>query len=324
MLEATTVKQLAFSDLYLGHATLEDRFCNVPGADANPLPASASLRDDLDQLIAVCKATLTVSRSSAKCKFCYDGVTYHMTTMQTAGGQVFVLRKIADSIPSLAELGIPSAYLRRLLGKGLSGLFIVAGPAKAGKTTTACALVKERLAAYGGVAVTGEDLIELPLEGSYGDGVCYQTTTERGAAGFDDAFRKLLDSGAQLVLLDEIRDHEAAAAVLRASIDGYLIVSTMLADSVTQAIGKLEALAAERLGAASAKALLADGLAGVLHQHISRGYKNTIETEVLFLKDAPLTRSHLRSGKYELLASDIKQQMASMIAANAAAPIGYR
>ncbi|MET3133307.1 Tfp pilus assembly pilus retraction ATPase PilT [Oxalobacteraceae bacterium GrIS 1.11] len=320
MHEATSVRQLVFSDLYLGHATLADRFCNVPGAESNPLPAGPALRGDLDRLIAACKETLTASRTPAKCKLSYDGVTYHMTTMQTAGGQVFVLRKIADSIHTLTELGIPAAYIRRLLGKGLSGLFIVAGPAKAGKTSTACALVKERLAAYGGVAVTGEDLIELPLEGSYGDGVCYQSTTERGASGFNNGFRKILDSGAQIVLLDEIRDEESASAVLRASIDGYLIISTMLAGSVTQAVSKLEALAAERMGADVAKALMADGLAGVLYQQLNRGTKKTLETEVLFLKDAPLSRGHLRTGKYDLLAFDIKQQMASMIAAHAAAP----
>ena len=49
MLDATAVRQLVFSDLYLGHPTLEDRFCDVPGAGANPLRASAALRDDLDE-----------------------------------------------------------------------------------------------------------------------------------------------------------------------------------------------------------------------------------------------------------------------------------
>lgn len=320
MLEATRVRQLVFSDLYLGHATLQDRFCDVPGAPVNPLPASPALRADLDGLIAVCNGTLSTARAPGRCKVRYDGVTYHMTTLMTAGGRVYVLRRIVDVIHSLAELGVPAAYVRRLLGRELSGLFIVAGPARSGKTSTACALVKERLANHGGIAVTGEDLIELPLEGSYGDGVCYQTTTERGDAGFAAAFRKVLAAGAQIVFVDEIRDHETASAVLRASIDGYLIVSTMLADSVAQTMGKLETLAAERIGAVGAKALMADGMAGVLYQQLSRGHKPTLETEVLFLQDAPLTKKLLRSGDYASLGSDIRQQRAAMIAAHAAAP----
>jgi twitching motility protein PilT len=320
MPEATSVKQLVFSDLYLGHSTLQDRFCDVPGAEANPLPASAALRADLDRLIAVCNGTLACAGAPGRCKVRYDGVTYHMTTLMTAGGRVYVLRRIADVIHTLAELGIPGAYVRHLVGSELSGLFIVAGPARSGKTNTACALVKERLAAHGGVAVTGEDLIELPLEGSYGDGVCYQTTAGRGAGGF----REVLAAGAQIVLVDEIRDQDTASAVLRASRDGCLIVSTMVADSVSQAMGKLENLAAERMGAASAKALIAAGMAGVLHQQLNRGQRQTLETELLFLHDAPLTRKLLRNGEYDLLGSDIKQQMASMIAAHAAVPVACR
>jgi twitching motility protein PilT len=319
MQDATAVRQLVFSDLYLGHPTLEDRFCDVPGAAANPLRASAALRGDLDRLIVVCKAALTAPGAPGRCQVVHDGVSYHMTTMATAGGQVFVLRKIASAIHSLAELGVPNAYIPAMLSRSLSGLFIVAGPVKSGKTSTACAMVKDRLAAHGGVAVTGEALIELPLEGSYGDGVCYQTTTGRGAA-FDDGFRKVLGSGAHIVMLDEIRDQEAATTVLRASIDGYLIISTMRAESVTQAIGKLESLAAERLGSVNARALMAEGVAGVLHQQLGGGYRKTLKTEMLMLRDGPSARGYLRSGHYDLLAAEAKQQKAALIAASAAAP----
>lgn len=317
MLDATAVRQLVFSDLYLGHPTLEDRFCDVPGAPANPLRASAALRGDLDLLIGVCKAALAGPCAPARCRVAHDGVDYHMTTMPTAGGLVFVLRRIAGAIRSLAELGVPNAFIPALLGRGLSGLFLVAGPAKSGKTSTACAIVKERLALHGGVAVTGESPIELPLEGSYGDGVCYQTGTS-GDASFADALRRVLGTGAHIILLDEIRDQESAVAALRGSIDGYLLISTMRADSATQAIGKLESLAAERVGAVHARALMAEGLAGVLHQQLGGGSKMTLEAELLLLKEAPMVRSHLRNGQYDLLAAIARQQMAALIASSAA------
>lgn len=320
MLDATAVRQLVFSDLYLGHPTLEDRFCDVPGAGANPLRASAALRDDLDRLIGVCKAALAGPRAPARCQVEHDGVSFHMTTMLTAGGQVFVLRRIASVIHSLAELGVPGAYIPALLARGLSGLFIVAGPAKAGKTSTACAMVKDRLAAHGGVAITGEALIELPLEGSHGEGVCYQTST----GGDAESLRRVLGAGAQIVMLDEIRDQDAALAVLRAAIDGYLLISTLRADSVTQAIGKLESLAAERVGAGHARALIAEGLSGVLHQQLGGGAKKTLKTELLLLKDAPSARSHLRNGQYDLLASIARQQMGGLIAGRAALPAAQR
>ncbi|MGZ3236654.1 MAG: ATPase, T2SS/T4P/T4SS family, partial [Burkholderiaceae bacterium] len=218
-----------------------------------------------------------------------------------------------------AELGIPHAYIRHLMTKDLSGLFIVSGAIKAGKTSTACAMIKDRLTAYGGVAVSTEETIELPLEGSHGNGVCYQTSFSRETRSPVDAFRHAMRWGASVILIDEIRDHEIAAEALQASINGHLVITTMLATNVTQAINKLHALANEKLAPGAAQSLLADGLAGVLHQQLIPGPRQKLETEFLFLKGAVVTKTVLRSGKYELLASEIKRQMASMITDNAAA-----
>ncbi|CDG82342.1 ATPase, T2SS/T4P/T4SS family [Janthinobacterium agaricidamnosum] len=312
MLAATTVKELRFSELYLGHETLDDRFSETPGADVNILSAGPALRRDLDLLLAMCRDALAAVSNSQRCRVLYDGVPYHVSVMRTTGGTVFVLRRIAGTIPSLSSLGIPDAYLRRLQVRDMSGLFIISGPSKSGKTTTACALIKQRLQAFGGLAVTGEELIELPLEGHHGTGVCYQTTIG-GQLSFREGWNNLMRSGAQIIFVDEIRDEESAAAVLRASMEGRLIITTIPADSAIQAIIKLDALAAERLAPASVKTLMADGLAGVLHQRLGRDGKQPLMTETLFLRDALRTRSILRDGAYDQLAVDIKQQMAAMI-----------
>lgn len=314
MQEAASVKHLVFSDLYLGHPTLHDRFCDVPGAAANPLPAGAALREDLAQLTALCREAAACVRAPLRCKIDYDGVRYHMTTLLTAEGPVFVLRKVADVIHTLAELNVPAAFNRRLLAAGMAGLFIIAGAAKSGKTSTACALVRDRLAAHGGVAITSEELIELPLEGSYGNGVCYQTVADSSAG-----LRGILGTGVHMVFLDEIREPDMAAAVLRASTGGSLIVGTMVADSVTQAVARLAALAAERMGETHARTLIADGLAGAMHQTLSRGPKIALTTEVLFLRDAPQVREVIRGGAYERLAGEMARQRASLIGAHASA-----
>lgn len=319
MSEASKVSQLDFSDLYLGHPCLTDRFSDVPGANANPLPAGPALRNDLDQLTGVCRDVLKTTPSAREFKVHYDGITYRASVMQTLAGEVFVLRKMAGTIHSLEELGIPKAYVRHLMTRDLSGLLVISGAIKAGKTMTACATVKDRLTAYGGVAITVEDPVEIPMEGSYGQGVCFQTTVPRDRNGFADAFRHLTRWGARIILIDEIRDQETAAEVLQASISGHLIITTMLAENVIQTISKLHAMANYKLAPGSAQSLMADGLAGVLHQKITRGSMPKLETEFLFLKDAAVIKSVLRSGKYETLASDIRHQMTSMITENAAA-----
>ncbi|MFZ6774451.1 ATPase, T2SS/T4P/T4SS family [Undibacterium sp. SXout7W] len=319
MLDAVKVKQLEFSDLYLGHSTLEDRFSDVPGAAANPLPAGPLLRDDLDQLTAACKHILQERPTATEFKTVYDDVAYRVSVMTTASGEVFVLRKISEKIHSLSELGIPHAYIRYLMTRDLTGLFIISGAIKAGKTTTACAMIKDRLTAYGGVAVSTEETIELPLEGSYGDGICYQTSFHREIRSSVDTFRRAMKWGAKIILIDEIRDHEIATEALQASINGHLVITTMLAANVIQTINKLHALTNEKLAPGAAQSLVADGLIGVLHQQLMPGPKQKLETEFLFLKDAVMTKAVLRNGKYDLLGSDIKRQMAAMITGNATA-----
>jgi Tfp pilus assembly pilus retraction ATPase PilT len=315
----TKVKQMTFSDLYLGHPTLGDRFCDGPGAQVNLLPDGAAMQHDIEQLKQACLEAKNRSPSMSEFRVSHDGLVYRAFIMNSLSGQVLVLRKIADDIPSLAELGIPRAYIRHLMDRDLTGLFIVSGTMKAGKTTTACAMIKERLSAYGGVAVTAEDPIELPLEGNHGPGVCYQTLASGTAGGFVEAFRQMMRWGAKTVFVGEITDREIAAEVLQASLNGHLVISTVRAENVIRTIMKMQALANEELDQGAAQTLLADGLLGVLHQKLTRGPKKKLETEFLFLKDAEFARSNIRNGKYEMLASDIKQQMASMIAENAMA-----
>lgn len=325
MSEAEKVRQLSFSDLYLGHPSLGDCFTDVHGGEVSPLPRTIDLRRDLVGLLDACrKAESGSARSvggakSSEFKLNYDNVAYRVSVMRTFGGSMFVLRKIADTISSLGDLGIPQAYIRCLMAKELTGLFVVSGSINSGKTTTACALIKERLTTFGGVAVTAESPIELPLEGRHGRGVCYQTTISHNSRSFVENFRHVLHWGARIIYVDDIRDSDVAAELLQASVNDHLIVCTMLAENVIQTINKLYALAEERLTSESARTLLADGLVGVLHQRRSRTMSGKLESEFLSLRDTAAIKNILRNGQYELLAPSIKQQMASMIAENAMA-----
>jgi Tfp pilus assembly pilus retraction ATPase PilT len=315
---AGKIRDIEFSDLYLGHPAMPDRFSDLTGAKSHPIPDNPALRDEVDAMIALCHATLARSPADTEFRICHDAVAYRVSAIPTFGGTVFALRKVPDRVCTLTELGIPAPYVRHLLREQLSGLLIVSGACRSGKTTTACAILRDRLAAYGGVAVTGEDPVEFPLEGRYGPGICFQTGMPRGCGEFEAAFQRLLRWGARVILIDEIRDPVSAAEVLRASMDGHLIITTMLAESVVQAISKFQALAANRLGLECSHSLLAEGLAGVLHQRFTAGSRAKLATECLFLKEAPVTRAILRSGKYDMLGAEIRQQLSVMINTSAA------
>jgi hypothetical protein len=97
------------------------------------------------------------------------------------------------------------------------------------------------------------------------------------------------------------------------------VITTMNADNVVHAVSKLYALAGETFVPAVAQAMIADSLAGVLHQKINGGARRKLEAEFLFLRDAQSARSVIRSGKFDMLDADIRRQMNFMIAENAAA-----
>jgi twitching motility protein PilT len=314
---ATTVNELDFSDLYLGHAQLKARFCTVPGTEAIPLAAGSSLQGDLDRLVEKCRAASDAAPLATEFIVRHADTPYRVGVIPAQAGPVFVLRRIADAVPTMAELGVPQVYLHQLMAKNLSGLLVISGTGKSGKTATACALARERLNAHGGVAVTMEDPIELPLEGAHGQGVCFQTVRPRDGRDFADAVRNAMRCGARTIVVDEICDAETAATLIQASLSGNLVIATMPADGLLQTVTRLHALVERVLGPGSAQSLMADGLLGVLHQHILRGPKPKLGAEFLFLKDSPGSRAVLRNGKYELLASDIKQQMAAMLTEHA-------
>jgi hypothetical protein len=76
-----------------------------------------------------------------------------------------------------------------------------------------------------------------------------------------------------------------------------------------------------RLGPENARALMADSLLGVLHQQMVRRSRHPprLETQFLFMKDAPTTRAVIRKGEFELLDTEIRRQMEAMLAENRAA-----
>lgn len=311
------VRDMMFADLYLGHPALGNRFSAVPGAPADPVVASDELSADLAALEQICAKASTENKCD-DFKLDYDGVSYRVATMRSMAGTVFVLRKMVSQVASLESLRFPSVYIPALLAENMTGLLLIAGAMNSGKTTTAGALIAERLRRYGGVAVTAEDPVELPLEGSHGPGVCFQTRAARESGGFAGACRALVRWGAKIIYLGEIRDGETAVEALRAGVNGHLVISTLHAEDVATALRRIHSMASEEFDSASAQALLADGLAGIVHQRLSLDPRR-LEAEVLTLHESDdrqsghAVRAIIRDGKFERLASEIRLQQARML-----------
>lgn len=312
-LTAKKVREMTFADLYLGHPTMGNRFSEVPRAPTNPIKAGPELLEDLESLGRACASAEAQANGLPDFRIEHDRCSYRVAVLKALNGTVYVLRRIPLNIPSLRELGMPQIYAQRLMQEGLVGLVIISGAMKSGKTTAAGALIAERLVAYGGVAVTAEDPIEMPLEGSHGPGICFQTHAYADEGGYAAAARNILRSGANLIFLGEIRDGEAAIEVLRAGGNGHLIITTLHADDIQTALRRLEAMAGEGSDPSSVQALMSDGLAVVIHLRLTGNGPRRLEAEMLTVRGNTSVRATIRAGHYERLGSEISRQKTHML-----------
>lgn len=211
-------------------------------------------------------------------------------------------------IPDLEKLGIPGGVYRQLISLApKSGLILFAGATGTGKSTSISALIKKYLQTEGGYAFTIEDPIEMPLDGVYqtenGDlGLCKQTTPPDGI--WEEGIKSALRSKPRYIYLGEIRSPEAAVELLRAATSGHLVLSTIHANNVGDAINALAKYAASSgISEEMAYELMANGLLACIHQNLI-GSPRRLQLEALFanpdINAGCQVRAMLRTGKLNL------------------------
>ena len=218
-------------------------------------------------------------------------------------------------------MNFPPQFIKYLYSLNRSqGLILWAGPTGQGKTTSISSLLKSYLAREGGYAYTIEDPPELPLDGSYnskrgGLGICKQTHPPHDSWG--DGLKSALRSKPHYILVGEIRTPDTASEVLRAATSGHLVLSTIHANNVTDALNSLVKYAsAADMSEDLAHDLLARGILGVVHQSLMGVGKKHPVISCLFANPdgskGDQTRSIIASGKLNL-ATTIESQMTRMM-----------
>ncbi|WP_346769575.1 ATPase, T2SS/T4P/T4SS family [Cupriavidus oxalaticus] len=161
----------------------------------------------------------------------------------------YALRLSPKVVQNLGELKLGAEASQLLLDEDFrkGGLILVAGDTGSGKTTTAYATVKERLARYGGYCLTVESPVEKELEGFHGDGYCEQVDATN--TGFKSevasAMRKFPAETRSMFFFGEVLDEEAAAELARLIGRGHLVITTIHSATMEQAIEMLIALPSE-------------------------------------------------------------------------------
>ena len=269
----TTVTETKFSDIYI---MAESKKAYIP--DRRTLNALMEFQpDDLDAFFNVLVQGFDGENTSYSIN--YEGILYRVEKSDGIAGTQYCVRKMPSLVPSINVLGYPQELIKYLLAlRRSSGLILCSGPTGSGKTTTISALLKEYLIKEGGFAYTIEDPNEHPLDGIYnaeggGLGICRQTTPIKGTWG--ESLKSALRSRPRYILVGEIRSPDAVSEVLRAATSGHLILSTIHANNVTDAINSVVKYAsAGDMSEDLAYDLFSRGMLGVLHQNlIGKGIK---------------------------------------------------
>lgn len=256
--------------------------------------------------------------SSYAIKYCGD--TYRVERVNTSDGLQYNCRKMPTTTPEIEDLGFAAPIVKHMTSLGpAAGLLLFAGPTGQGKTTTASALMKRFLDKNGGFLYTIEDPPEMPLAGVYhaangGLGLCKQVPVENDQWG--PALRSALRSKPRYILVGEIRTPETASQCLVAATSGHLVISTIHANGVEDALNSMIKYAASTgLAENLAADLLSRGILGVVHQRLEGTTKLRLIYQTAFANPNAQAADQMRMtirDKNINLATFMEQQRARM------------
>jgi general secretion pathway protein E len=195
------------------------------------------------------------------------GIDLHLSILPGLHGEDAVLR-ILDKQSAAAEgralrldrLGLQPHLVRSLhaLVAAPHGLVLLTGPAGCGKTTTAYAAIAQVNAGEHRI-VTIEDPVEQPLPG-----VLQVAVDEARGITYPSGLRAILGHDPDRILVGEIRDGETARLAVQAALGGRLVVATMQASDVLDAIDRVVGLGVDpRSFAAATRGIVAQRLVRV-------------------------------------------------------------
>jgi twitching motility protein PilT len=299
--KAKSIKDVPFSDIWLTPEKIayirdnKTKFALIPFET-----------EDLSDFEKVLDQGYTGSASYA---IRYQNESYRVERVVTTTGIQYNCRKMPVTTPSICKLGLPDPIVKYMTSLATeSGLILLAGPTGMGKTTTVSALAKEFLETHGGFLYTIEDPPEMPLDGLYpakngGLGLCKQSPVENERWG--EGLKSALRSRPRYILVGEIRTPEVASQALRAATSGHLVLSTIHANSVEDALNSMIKYATGAgLDEKLVCDLLARGILGVVHQQLEGTTTLRPVIHTAFANPNPMVacqmRMTIREGKISL------------------------
>lgn len=172
----------------------------------------------------------------------YDGsfdipgiARFRVNVMRNQGQLGVVLRVIPFSVPTLAQLGLPSALAK--ISSMQRGLVLVTGVTGSGKSSTLAAMIDYINSNFPLHILTIEDPVEFlhtPKRARI-----TQREVGRDTGNFSQALRAALRQDPDIILVGEMRDQETIDIAIKAAETGHMVLSTVHTTDAIKTIGRL-------------------------------------------------------------------------------------
>lgn len=204
-----------------------------------------------------------VQEREVDASFNHGEARYRANFSRQRGLQSFSFRLVPPQRQRLVDLQLPESLIELVTEP--RGVLLVTGPTGQGKSTTARALIQHLNETRTLRIITVED----PIECVFADDRSHFEQREVGidTATFADGIRNAMRQDPNVIFVGEIRDQESIWAAMQAAETGHLVITTLHADSVAQALGRIQEYypAGERDGI---RAVLARNLNSIICQRL--------------------------------------------------------
>jgi len=171
---------------------------------------------------------------------------YRGILVSTLTGPELTVRILDRNLLDLDKLGLQHGHFEKMVEtlKRTKGLILVTGPTGAGKSTTLAAIIQHLIDSYPYHVVTLEDPVEFIFNPRlHGDQAAYSMVTQRGVGvdclSYQHGLLDALRMKPEVIAIGEIRDAETMRTVISAAETGHLIIGTMHASTVYQALDRI-------------------------------------------------------------------------------------
>jgi pilus retraction protein PilT len=230
------VKQGA-SDLYLttgAHATIKVRG-QLKRISREPMKPG-NIRQLAEEILTATEIEAFFTDRELNKGFSLKGIGRFRMNFYFQRGEVsMVIRHIRSDIRSPEDLKLPEVLKKLVMQK--EGMLLFVGSTGSGKSTSMASLIQHRNEHHCGHILTIEDPIEYTFR--HGKSIIGQREVGFDTLSYANAMREAMREAPDMIMVGEVRDTETMDAVLGFADTGHLVLSTLHATNVIQALERM-------------------------------------------------------------------------------------